>query len=140
MKKFGLLCFLLLLLLPLRFAEAGHYHNGLFFYDDANNYLRITHYSGSGVASFADLTSATKVQTNDSDIIFVACAYEWSKSELVLNANGYFYVWKKPNGTYYIKHEDTADYTGDYYRLPEVLGREAQYIESRAYGNMHNRK
>ena len=31
-------------------------------------------------------------------------------------------------------------YTGDYYRLPEVLGREAQYIESRAYGNMHNRK
>ena len=139
MKKIGMLCFMLLLLLPLPFAEAGHYHNGLFFYDDAYNYLRITHYSGSGGADFADLTSATKVQTNDSDMIFVACAYEWSKSNPVLKAKGYFYVWKKPNGTFFIKREDSADYTGDYYRLPEAFAREAQYIEACAYRNMRNR-
>ena len=111
MKKIGMLCFMLLLLLPLPFAEAGHYHNGLFFYDDAYNYLRITHYSGSGVTDFADLTSATKVQTNDSE----------------------------PNGTFFIKREDSADYTGDYYRLPEAFAREAQYIEACAYRNMRNR-
>ena len=140
MKKIGMLCCLLLLLLPLRFAEAGHYHNGLFFYDDANHYLRITHFSGSGVADFADLSSATKVQTNDSNTIFVACAYEWSKSEPVLKEHGYFYVWKKPTGTFFIKQADTADYTGDYYRLPEAFGIEAQYIESSAYRNMRNKK